>query len=247
MIKTLYANGCSWTAGDGVEDDPLFSTGLTAPWIPSNYAWPLHLSQALNAEVINDAIGGGSNQRIVRKTVEFVQRLPENQRPHTAIVIGWTSPDRQEIFGGEITLGSPDGWCRFNQNQDFAQFDHGLSKNRLRALCRHHESHILNAIDHTASMQIFFQQVYLLQNLLENLKIPFLFFMGMPADLRCENELAWDNVKSNNILDLRNSSMFTYLSSKNIPLGPSIHPLIDGHKAWALNLFEELYTRKILK
>lgn len=44
----IYVNGCSFTYGDEL---------IT----PSTSSWPALLAQKLNAEVVNDAISGGTN------------------------------------------------------------------------------------------------------------------------------------------------------------------------------------------
>ena len=57
MINFLYANGCSWTAGHGIQDhDSLQHMPVSERWnqIPV-YAWPSVLAKNLNVQHINHA------------------------------------------------------------------------------------------------------------------------------------------------------------------------------------------------
>ena len=72
-MKRIYANGCSWTAGNGIEQDPLFQvTGnrsfyqVIADLGNSIYehAWPTRLGKILGVEsIVNDALGGSIYRR----------------------------------------------------------------------------------------------------------------------------------------------------------------------------------------
>jgi hypothetical protein len=52
----LYFNGCSFTFGDELQD-------------PKNSAWPALVADSLKCQFLNDAVSGGSNDRIVYKTL----------------------------------------------------------------------------------------------------------------------------------------------------------------------------------
>jgi hypothetical protein len=78
-MKTLYVNGDSHTAN-------VYPAGVTAAQ---------HLAQHFNCSVINDALAGGSNQRIIRTTLE---RLPSLDPTDTVILIGWSSFERTEWY-----------------------------------------------------------------------------------------------------------------------------------------------------
>lgn len=52
----LYFNGCSFTFGDELQD-------------PKNSAWPALIGDSLKCRFFNDAVSGGSNDRIVYKTL----------------------------------------------------------------------------------------------------------------------------------------------------------------------------------
>ena len=83
----LYANGCSFTAGNG---DVHGADGHLMP--PANYTWP---SLIPVEHVINESRVGGNNDRILRKTMDYFTK--NNSDNHIA-VIQWTSPVRFERY-----------------------------------------------------------------------------------------------------------------------------------------------------
>jgi len=85
----LYANGCSHTRGADIdqysEDSPDKSfAGVVADRLGWEYA--------------NEAKSGGSNGRIVRTTLAFVEDYKRTRDTHNLFVmIAWTGPDRLEV------------------------------------------------------------------------------------------------------------------------------------------------------
>ena len=57
--------------------------------------WVDKLCLAYNANLINDALGGGSNPRILRTTYNFFEKYNE-PTDHFFVIIGWTSWEREE-------------------------------------------------------------------------------------------------------------------------------------------------------
>jgi len=64
--------------------------------------WVYQLAQELDNKVLNDSLGGGSNYRTVRKTIETT--IAVHNTISTAIVV-WTDPTRYEIPGDEDDNG----------------------------------------------------------------------------------------------------------------------------------------------
>lgn len=81
-ISHLVVNGCSFTYGDGLDD-------------PTTQAWPALLANKLGVPVVNIAMGGTSNDRIYRKTVDyFLKDVGSNP----FYIIGMTSDTRREEY-----------------------------------------------------------------------------------------------------------------------------------------------------
>jgi len=81
-LKKLYVNGCSHSAGVGCES--------------LANSWPNQLATNLGYDLINHAISGASNQRIIRTTREWLRYLSPTQS--NFLVLALTSWERQEWF-----------------------------------------------------------------------------------------------------------------------------------------------------
>jgi len=247
MIKKIYASGCSWTAGNGIEDDPLYAGVHKSKVNTYIHTWPVHLGKELGVSAIyNDATGGGSNARILRKLIDFTRRLPEEERETTLVVIGWTSVERSEIFIDHKSQHTPDGWYRFNATQKFDSYLQGLPVDKVNDICEFQRSYLANAYEHKGCVEVFYQQLYLAKHLLMSLNIPFIFFAGCCSMDFQPNKLVQKDLDDPHIIDMVNLTMHNWLRMNNIKIGPSIHPLIDGHQAWAKYLASELISRKII-
>lgn len=250
-FKKLYTNGCSWTNGDGIIEDPLFVHGTRQ----QDYAWPAVLARHLGIPLINDSNGGCSNKRMMRCVIDFVSGLTSEERESTLVILGWTTTDRDEIFV-RSDIGKTDDWFRYNANQDFTSYSdvrETLSATKYKAIektRRHYVAHI-----HTIEAQLvyFFQQFYLLRNLLENLKVPFLFFSALPWQYHLlgtpeQNEFIarWTKTinDSKNVYDI-NKSFCNFVADNNYPMSSCVHPMIQGHDAWAKLLNTEIIQRGI--
>jgi len=281
MIETLYVNGCSWTAGNEIESDPGFklfteSKGwkLQDPLDPINwnlvdadgqlvsrvdehyntFNWAGRLQQALKLpHLINDATGGGSNDRILRTTVQHIMSMPEQDRKHTLVVIGWTVSDRSEIYVGN-------DWHRFNAAQPFSSTADRYflpDETILKNIDKFQEDYILNVFSDYQRVHNYFQTIYLLSNLLDNLKIKYYFFNALPAwwnagsssvscDVQAEfpEQLIWADTHTK--FHPREDSMFKYVNQNNCPVAQYGHPMFQGHEMWANHLLTAMQNRKII-
>lgn len=77
--QKIYANGCSYTYGEELSN-------------PAKSAWPVLLSDRLNATVVNDASSGGTNYSIMYNTIKNLQ---DN---FDLYVIAWTTYTRFTFY-----------------------------------------------------------------------------------------------------------------------------------------------------
>jgi hypothetical protein len=92
MKKILLANGCSWTAGGGL-DLKIHHVEL------ERKLWPHQLKVLLGYDGChNIATGCGSNQRIVRTTFNWMQDKSKELLENTLAVIQWTELSRYEYY-----------------------------------------------------------------------------------------------------------------------------------------------------
>jgi hypothetical protein len=95
-MRVLYANGDSWTFGQEIP-----STHPTSQCHTDQYygSWPFKLASLLGAACVNEGAGAGSNDRIFRKTTEYINEWVATCRnpQDLTIVVGWTTPERAEL------------------------------------------------------------------------------------------------------------------------------------------------------
>lgn len=279
MIDTLYVNGCSWTAGNELETDPCFLKMLvknelqffdptnpvdlrlvnqqseivgSAQQFYDDFNWASRIKKKLKIKnLINHAAGAGSNARILRTTTEFLLALPEKQRKSVLVVIGWTVNERDEIF-------LKNHWHYFNSTQKFSTTVDRLTlpdNEFIETVDKFQQDYIVNIQEDIAGVQRYFQGVYLLSNLLENLGIPYYFFSALPqwwtsgplqlrhsesVDETFPTQVEW--YQNNKFIHPMQDNMFTFIHENNYPCGTHLHPLSAGHAAWADHLLVKIKT-----
>jgi len=280
-IKTLYTNGCSWTFGAELEQDTLLVDDLAGIGMylqdPSDdlnwnivdhdgmivsrldyhydkFNWPGQLKKKLGAKtLINQALGGASNTRILRTTLEYVMTLTPEERETTLIVIGWTASERDEIYVKK-------SWERWNLSQPFSATVDRLKvsdQDFINSIDKFHEDYLGLVYDDYANILKYFNGTYLLSNTLKNLGIKHLFFNALPAwweggesksdcdpiiELPVQLNLHETN---NNVLSFRDSMMgFVHRTNKTV--GKYLHPLSDAHESWSIHLLQQLRQRNII-
>jgi hypothetical protein len=128
-IEAIYCNGCSHSAGGGMELDRLLddnSTTIREYYKTTNNVWwetqldvtySKHLSNILKAECVNESASGGGSGRVVRMAYDFVKK-------------NWNRKDKIFLILELPSLGRLDLWSNllndyfiFNlefKNQDYS-------------------------------------------------------------------------------------------------------------------------------
>jgi|694.fasta_scaffold56004_5 hypothetical protein len=260
MIDFLYTNGCSWTAGNGIEQDPLFSElPVHERWEKlTQLSWPNILAQRLGVPCQNDALGAASNQRMVRTTIDFLQNY-KGDPSKLFIVLGWTTVDRNEIF---LQEEDKSGWILFNSTQPVsspgAHWLHGFSDKFFKRVDSWQKDYLIYIYSSYERYHEFFKELYLMKNLMENLGVKWVFFNTLRwrnfsffwtrtpqfdpekefekqiQNLRCPNMLNFDNDK-NNVMEL-------WCKNENVPMAADHHTMVEGHQRWADHLYDTIFT-----
>jgi hypothetical protein len=252
--KILYVNGCSWSYGDGIEQDPLLQT------IPlsKRYAFRRHLNwgsllaKKLGRTIINDSKGGGSNARMVRTTCEYLQSLPESAYKDLTVVLGWTTVDRNEIYLEDGDVGV---WGILNATQPVSDHKRPVSKDFFKKVDAWQKQYVELVYNHYSNYQKYFQEMYLISNMLENLGIQYVFFNSLPwrncwthpvdFDPTIEFKKQIASVMSPKILNTRDCNdnlncMAIFCRDNSIPMAADHHTMIEGHRRWADHLHREM-------
>ena len=255
----LYANGCSWTAGLELEyEEELFNEWLkTQPEqynmydFYNQYNWPTYLGKQLDADtVINDAVGGGSNQRMIRTTLNYINSLTEEQRKDVIVVLCWTSAERNEIYIDDPVIK---GWQVFNLTQPFGDFILSEFKDRAKGTIKRVEElqkyYLAAGHSLVGCVETYLNQQFMMKCTLEQLGIKYLFFQSVPA--------WWDTWLEENVYEKYatqlaltehpanigiyfNDAMQTVCNVQGFQHAPAMHVLREGHEYWAK---EVLYPR----
>tara|TARA_R100000008_G_scaffold54387_1_gene33202 strand:+ start:73 stop:807 length:735 start_codon:yes stop_codon:yes gene_type:complete len=102
-MKYLYVNGCSMSDGSclleyDIERIEKLDYVTDSNWdIGFDERWSKLLANKLNLEEINQAQHGGSNDRIIRMTMDWCSKN-KSKLENTLFVIGWTSFNRFEFW-----------------------------------------------------------------------------------------------------------------------------------------------------
>ena len=86
-MNRLQTFGCSMTFGDYLPDCQTPNKNLA-----SNYSWPTQLANKLDVPVLNKAISGSSNQRILDAIIN------SNYTYADLVVVLWTFKYRDTVF-----------------------------------------------------------------------------------------------------------------------------------------------------
>jgi hypothetical protein len=199
-MKKLWVNGDSHTAGS---------------YSPKNVETPFakQLAEKFKLEYTNIALPGGSNNRIIRTTIDA---LPELDPAETIILIGWSSWERTEWYWNNqwhAICGDP-GY----DIPDFAQ-------KRWSQHATHYRNQFTDKIsDHDLWTKAKENEhaIWVFHKLLTNLGYKFLFFLG------CANTFRWE---SNNEYNSQLSWLpNTWAHNPYLPTGFSEFCQKNGHE-----------------
>jgi len=243
----LFTTGCSFTYGEELED--------------RNNAWPYVLGNLLNVNiVINKGVCSGSNDYIIRTTMEFIAECIKNNINLKDIIIvnGFTSEIRKECYNDyyksfvQIKLGREMAIIdeketkiisfKFIKGKIKEVYDDVIKKYLVNFESNYYFNRILKM-----------NQMILLEGYLNSLNIKHLFFNSLLEDYDKDykdNEiivnnynkikLLFDYTFKNNKNIINNTTMEEYCNNHSVPLGPLKHPLNEGHRLWAKYLYERI-------
>lgn len=226
----LYFNGCSHTWGDDLKD----------PY----QAWPALIAKNLDCDFVNDAVSGGTNDRIMYRTIKYAHEFDR-------CYIAWTYTSRFTRYRADnnydVNFNPQLKNTMYGNNIEFK--DYG----RLHYAYWHNELYCF---------KLWLQNIILLQRYLESNNKPYVM---LNADHNHINRWSADcnlfnsSVKSLVCFDLMNDDMLLQEHDEiqrlvkqvdtthyigwnswwitklyaNYPVGPTRHLLEDGHAAIA--------------
>ena len=224
----LYFNGCSHTWGDDLA-------------APLQQAWPSVISKKLDCDFLNDSISGGTNDRIMYRTMKHIDQFDK-------FYIAWTSTSRFTRYRSDnnydVNFNPQMIHKLYSENTEFkhyAELHYKFWHNELYAFKLWLQNIIL--------LQRFFEssnKPYVMinstNNLIDRWTVPWQNFNNSVQSLLCfdrmsDQQLSDEYFEIQNLIDKIDFSKFigwntwhiTQLSD-HYPVGPTEHLLEQGHE-----------------
>jgi len=196
----IVANGCSLTAGDYEG-----TTDLTR-------SWPFKLGELLDTKVINLSLGGSSNKRILRTTMEY---LVSNPSFDGTLIIAWTNFLRNEFNWKEIFTKPK----KLNLEKNIFQANINYSE-QSKNLQKFLDLYYKYSHNENYEQMYWAQQVLLLENYLKVRKIKYYFFFALD---KLPNNLYTKQLDSTCWKTFNNMCSSDYLISQGFEQGNCSH------------------------
>lgn len=181
----LYANGSELTAAAFLatdfayaDDDFMHSIKGMKPH-PSNlnYSWSMHLSKQMKLALHTDAESFCSNDRILRTTNMFLERIKNINNSYYVLAIGWTAWRREEWYDEEL--------------KEHVQIPHHII-DAIPSKWKTRYNVYKNARNHEKKQIQWHEIIYSFHKLLYEQNIPHIFFNEIePFDHLITGEVDW--------------------------------------------------------
>lgn len=254
----IFSNGCSYTWGgslynlretdnngkehflDYYNDSPKNIDRLQS-------VYPHHLGKLMKAEhVYNLSMGGGSNDRIARTTLEFFHNAMiagENLRNYF-VTIQWTEPNRTEFYDTNYQkcwVGMQHGY-HFNESVE-------PWSNRLTHIKEYYYKCLYSDIN---ALEKTIQNITLLGEFFKVNKIPYVFFSQVDIFGFKIDDIAIQSIEKRiKLIDKRyvwwnGSSRQSVMAKSDFDAINNSHPSRLGHKQWANTLYNWILEKKLI-
>lgn len=172
----LLVNGCSHTAGDYKDDHNSFSK--------LDRSWASSLGKLLNQRTKNLSLGGASNKRIIRTTMEY---LADHPNFDGTIIIAWTTHTRNEFtWVDSFWSKKPKGLLGGGKSGDTKKYGHWViaanphaGKDQSPYLKQFMELYYNHSHCYEFEREIFNQQLIMFESYLKNKGINYYFFCAL--------------------------------------------------------------------
>jgi hypothetical protein len=235
---TLYTNGDSWTQGDelGLPYKEHETEAEQYYW-----SWPWQLHKLLGTTMcFNDAVKGTSNNRIFRRTTNFIRNYNKHYNPRELIVVVcWTTLDRDEI---PIDVNDT-GWHIPIQMYGVKLPNHSeiskLDATTTEALNQIHKPYTMTLPGIKVRSELQYSRMWNLKQICDSLGIKLIqsWALDIPQFDPTHNDFVKQWIDDIKYLP---EIFINYCRKKNYPLGPGGHCYKDGHEGWAKYIYENI-------
>lgn len=224
-MKTLYANGCSFTLGDELSN-------------PEAQRFPTLIARKQGLNVINHARCGAGNEEICRKTMDYLMKYVDIGyfTEDLVVVIGWTLVSRWEYYD--------DGWKGLTPNSvsnkhDAPFYYYGMFQSTEKDMLDFMwEVSVVESFLKKHNIKYFFFKIDAGQHTMWN-QTGAEIIDGF--DLDKMNKLYIDNIDTERFPSLVNpSETFREFALTHAGLKPEHHPNEKAHELFAEYIMEKL-------
>jgi hypothetical protein len=233
----LYANGCSHTAAAEAVVPDCFAEddgrhGIDRRPHPENLkaSWCSHVASELAADLVCDAESGGSNDRIVRTTKDWIENNT-NCLSQTLMIIQWTTWEREEWLHNGT-------WYQVNASGT----DWVPNKLRLR-----YKQWISN-IDWELCTARAHNQIWQFHQFLLSKSIKHVFFSGHStfSDIKDQNQNLWGNCYMQPYQKSQSYHNWLLENGGSYANPQSYHFDAKSHRLWAEHVLQYVNRNQIL-
>lgn len=230
-FKKIYANGCSFTGAGGLnfqyvrnKYSEILNIKLDDDYI--QYAYPNILAKELSIDVHNEAASGGSMNRLIRKTYQYVY---DNQSTtnETLFILELPPMWREEVYCNKLDRLMNVTWGTIRDPAtDMTDVAAGYDIGDLKKIHKELESYFYNFVntdfEYKKSMNNFLGLMYFLKHKnITTILIDNTFF---------EEFLQINNLKHDfNFVNFNNMQMVNWFTTNNLTISNELGIKIDGH------------------
>ena len=237
-MKTLLTNGCSWTWGGGIDNYMSDEDRI-------KNVWPHHLMNLLECDNnVNLSMGCGSNQRIVRTTLDWILKQDRETLDNTIAVIQWSEPSRYEYYSKSTVPEKHNNWDWENHDNNWALIKAGCciyppgDRNNVIHKEEVHQSQLrYNTYSDIEGLYSFITQFTALATIFEKYNIEYYYWNALGVPIKYFPDSMKDYAFGFNWLNKNHDLWYYERVSKE-----DIHPDEHGHKRIAHYIFKEIQS-----
>jgi len=234
----LFTNGCSWTYGGGLDLDQPYQEAERLKVV-----WPHHLGKLLNTDqVVNLAMGCGSNQRMIRTTFDWLLTQTKQELADTIAVIQFTEPSRFEINYENDWYNCKIGCVTFGDNRVANTHEENFKVQEMYSLV---ESRFVTYSDVEGDYSLL-SSATSIDNLFKQFHLKDWYFWSFSNDFMRSKykEYYCNNFKIVDKQYMTDLWKYSRVGIKFFNQEFDPHPSIEGHRQVANALFHEMGTYK---
>jgi hypothetical protein len=237
-MKTLLTNGCSWTWGGGIDNYMSDEDRI-------KNVWPHHLMNLLECDNnVNLSMGCGSNQRIVRTTLDWILKQDRETLDNTIAVIQWSEPSRYEYYSKSTVPEQHNNWDWENHDNDWALIKAGCciyppgDRNHVIHKEEFHQSQLrYNTYSDIEGLYSFITQFTALATIFEKYNIEYYYWNALGVPVKYFPDSMKDYAFGFNWININHNDWYYDRVSKE-----DNHPNEHGHKRIAHYIFKEIQS-----